>query len=87
MAAYLIVHLLAMCHPLTLVNMPCKRFCFCWCSMLGFMLLTSHRLLFDCYKRHVLQDIEMMGEFGYLIQSKAAVCFFEDWSLGTTTWR
>ena len=33
------------------------------------------------------QDIEMMGEFGYLIQSKAAVCFFEDWTLGTTTWR
>lgn len=33
------------------------------------------------------QDIEMMGEFGYLIKSKAAVCFFEDWTLGTTTWR
>lgn len=29
----------------------------------------------------------MMGEFGYLINSKAAVCFFEDWTLGTTTWR
>lgn len=23
----------------------------------------------------MVQDIEMMGEFGYLIQSKAAVCF------------
>nr|QOL01225.1 putative extracellular protein TR9_033 [Trebouxia lynnae] len=41
----------------------------------------------DCPETASYMDIEMMGEFGYLIRSKGAVCFFEDWTLGTTTWR